>query len=88
LEVFRFLRKAGWRVVRVWEHELARRNEGRLVGRLRKFLVLVPINSFWLKKARGARLAENIESCQRQIRPLADIQLHALGPSCLEEGDW
>jgi DNA mismatch endonuclease (patch repair protein) len=37
-EVFRFLRKAGWRVLRVWEHELTRRNERRLVARLRRVL--------------------------------------------------
>jgi DNA mismatch endonuclease, patch repair protein len=35
-EVFRFLRSAGWRVVRVWEHDLARKNEKRLVARLRR----------------------------------------------------
>lgn len=33
--VTRTLRRAGWRVLRIWEHELARRNEGRLVARLR-----------------------------------------------------
>lgn len=37
-EVLRFLRKAGWRVVRVWEHDLARKNEKRLVARLRRTL--------------------------------------------------
>ena len=37
-EVFRFLRKAGWRVLRVWEHELNRKNERRLVGKLRRVL--------------------------------------------------
>jgi len=39
LEVRRFLRKAGWRVVRVWEHELGRKREKRLAARLRRFLV-------------------------------------------------
>ena len=28
------LRRGGWRVLRVWEHELARKNEARLVRRL------------------------------------------------------
>jgi DNA mismatch endonuclease (patch repair protein) len=28
------LRKAGWRVIRVWEHELTRKNEERLLRRL------------------------------------------------------
>jgi DNA mismatch endonuclease (patch repair protein) len=32
--VNRTLRKMGWRVLRVWEHELARRNESRLLRRL------------------------------------------------------
>ena len=30
------LRKAGWKVVRVWEHELRRKNEGKLAARLRR----------------------------------------------------
>jgi DNA mismatch endonuclease, patch repair protein len=34
--VGRTLRARGWRVLRVWEHELARRNEMRLVGRIRR----------------------------------------------------
>lgn len=36
--VTRALRRAGWRVLRVWEHELARKNEARLVSRLRRVL--------------------------------------------------
>jgi len=32
------LRKAGWRVLRIWEHELARKNEMRLAGRIRKLI--------------------------------------------------
>jgi len=28
------LRKAGWRVFRIWEHELARKNESRLLKRI------------------------------------------------------
>ncbi|MBI2925429.1 MAG: very short patch repair endonuclease [Verrucomicrobia bacterium] len=34
--VTRTLRKSGWHVVRVWEHELARKREERLVARLRR----------------------------------------------------
>jgi DNA mismatch endonuclease (patch repair protein) len=34
--VTRELKKAGWRVVRVWEHEL--KSAGRVAGRLRKAL--------------------------------------------------
>lgn len=34
--VNRELRALGWRVVRVWEHELKRRNEGRLLAKLRR----------------------------------------------------
>jgi len=36
LLVSRTLRKAGWRMLRIWEHELARKNEARLVARLRR----------------------------------------------------
>lgn len=39
-QVNRALRAAGWRVLRIWEHELARRGEERLVGRLRRALDL------------------------------------------------
>ena len=33
--VTRTLRSANWRVLRIWEHELARKNKARLVARLR-----------------------------------------------------
>jgi len=36
--VTRTLRRAGWRVLRIWEHELARKREKRLVARLRRAL--------------------------------------------------
>ncbi len=36
--VNRTLKARGWRVVRVWQHELKRRNEARLVARLRRRL--------------------------------------------------
>jgi G:T-mismatch repair DNA endonuclease (very short patch repair protein) len=36
--VNRTLRKAGWRVVRVWEHDLRPKNEARLIARIRKAL--------------------------------------------------
>ena len=36
--VTRALRNNGWRVLRIWEHELARKNEARLVVRLRRAL--------------------------------------------------
>ena len=32
--VSRLLRKAGWAVLRIWEHELTRRNETRLLRRI------------------------------------------------------
>ena len=38
--VTRTLRQLGWEVLRVWEHELSRRNEQRLIRRLSG---LVPI---------------------------------------------
>ncbi len=34
--VTRTLRRAGWRVLRVWEHELARKNELKLLRRIQK----------------------------------------------------
>ncbi len=33
------LRARGWRVIRLWEHELARRNERRLFRRIHRLLV-------------------------------------------------
>ena len=36
--VGRTLRALGWRVLRVWEHELTRKNERRLLARLRRAL--------------------------------------------------
>ena len=36
--VNRALRAAGWRVLRIWEHALARRQEARLANRIRRFL--------------------------------------------------
>jgi len=35
--VTRTLWKTGWRVLRIWEHELAKKNETRLVKRLKSF---------------------------------------------------
>jgi len=32
------LRKAAWRIVRIWEHELLRKNAARLASRLRRHL--------------------------------------------------
>jgi DNA mismatch endonuclease (patch repair protein) len=37
--VNRALRRDGWRVLRIWEHELARKNEVRLLRRIRRALV-------------------------------------------------
>ena len=37
-QVVRRLRMAGWRVLRVWEHELARSMETRLLRRIRRLL--------------------------------------------------
>jgi len=36
--VTRTLRQLGWKVVRVWEHELSRKNEGRLLRRLASWM--------------------------------------------------
>ena len=35
LRVNRTLRERGWTVIRVWEHELRRKNEARLLKRLK-----------------------------------------------------
>ncbi|MFA6560879.1 MAG: very short patch repair endonuclease [Verrucomicrobiia bacterium] len=37
--VTRMLRRMGWRVVRIWEHELTQKNEARLLGRLQRAVV-------------------------------------------------
>lgn len=37
-KVNRILRRAGWRVLRIWEHEMVGKNEARLLGRLGRFL--------------------------------------------------
>ena len=34
----RLLKKSGWRVLRIWEHELARKNGPKLLARLRRTL--------------------------------------------------
>jgi DNA mismatch endonuclease (patch repair protein) len=34
--VTRTLRREGWRVLRIWEHELARKNETRLLQRIKQ----------------------------------------------------
>jgi DNA mismatch endonuclease (patch repair protein) len=36
--VTRTLRRAEWRVLRVWEHELAKKNEARLLRRIHRVL--------------------------------------------------
>ena len=36
--VTRALRQDGWRVLRIWEHELTRRKQPRCVGRVRRLL--------------------------------------------------
>ncbi len=34
--VNRTLRRMGWHILRIWEHELAKKNQSRLVGRIRR----------------------------------------------------
>jgi DNA mismatch endonuclease (patch repair protein) len=36
--VNRTLRSANWHVLRIWEHELARKNEAQLLRRFRRIL--------------------------------------------------
>lgn len=51
--VNRALRKRGWVVIRVWEHELRRRDEAKLVRRLIRILGRSPARRRW--SARGLR---------------------------------
>ena len=37
--VTKTLRRSGWRVLRIWEHELARKNEIRLLRRIQRALI-------------------------------------------------
>jgi DNA mismatch endonuclease (patch repair protein) len=37
--VTRTLRRSGWRVLRIWEHELAKKNHARLLQRIQKSLL-------------------------------------------------
>jgi DNA mismatch endonuclease (patch repair protein) len=39
-QVNRLLRAAGWRVLRIWEHDLGRKREDRVLGRLRRALAV------------------------------------------------
>lgn len=41
--VSRTLRALGWRVLRIWEHELKRANERRLLPRLRQALAQINV---------------------------------------------
>lgn len=38
VEVTKALKKKGWRVMRIWEHDLRKKNEKRLAARLRRVL--------------------------------------------------
>ena len=38
LSVTRTLRQKEWRVIRIWEHELSKKNQGRLVSRIKRVL--------------------------------------------------
>lgn len=41
-EVTRLLKAKGWRVLRIWEHALARKNEARTAARLQQALAFFP----------------------------------------------
>jgi DNA mismatch endonuclease (patch repair protein) len=45
--VNRALRAKGWKVIRVWEHELPRRNEPRLIRKLERTLGRSPVGRRW-----------------------------------------
>jgi DNA mismatch endonuclease, patch repair protein len=62
MEVNRVLRAKGWRVLRIWEHDLTRKGETRLIKRLRLQLVTPPVvsakkgRSWVLRPLSGSRL--------------------------------
>lgn len=37
--VNRTLRAAGWKVIRIWQHDLAKKNEMRVVDRIRRYVI-------------------------------------------------
>lgn len=39
LEINRILQKRRWRVVRIWEHELAKKNESKLILKIQRALI-------------------------------------------------
>jgi DNA mismatch endonuclease, patch repair protein len=45
LIVNRTLRQCGWKVLRIWQHELKRRNEPRLRNRIQKALTTTAANT-------------------------------------------
>ena len=51
--VNRTLRRQGWRVLRIWEHELARKNEVRLLSRLSANLGRSAAARRWSRRRRG-----------------------------------
>lgn len=51
--VTRTLRAKGWRVLRIWEHELARKNEVRLLSRLSANLGRSAAARRWSRRRRG-----------------------------------
>ncbi len=66
----RQLRKTGFAVMRIWEHELARANENRLANRIKRFL---HSNNFRLisseRKNRDNQSIEHRGCCQRRAKP-------------------
>jgi len=48
--VSRTLRNLGWRVLRIWAHELTRKNEPRLLARLRRALAQINVLTTTLTK--------------------------------------
>ncbi len=41
-EVYRLLRSAGWRIGRIWEHELAWKNEYKVARKIHRLISLIP----------------------------------------------
>jgi DNA mismatch endonuclease (patch repair protein) len=54
--VTRTLRARGWRVLRIWEHELAKKNAGRLAVRFRRVGLLPPLTDCPQITERGCSL--------------------------------
>jgi DNA mismatch endonuclease (patch repair protein) len=62
--VTRALRKLGWQVLRIWEHELTRKNETRLLARIQRALIR---ESALVRRAERRRWIWGVRKRQSQL---------------------